>query len=196
MKAKDNKLLTLIANKDTKAFDMFYRRYIRMLYKFVYQELNDQSLTDDLIQEFWIRVWEDPSFLKCNGAGSVQVYMLQYLKFRILDLYRKTSRDLFQDISSEKVEQEQDEYNNIVANLNEKELLDVIHEALEYQPQVIRNIFWMRINNWSVKETAHTLSLSPKTVYNKYSESLTVVRSYIRDYYPELAALRDSRTEK
>lgn len=196
MKTKDDKLLILIAGKDAKAFDLFYRRYIRMIYKFVYEELNDQELTDDLIQEFWIRVWEDPSFLKCNGAGSVQGYMLQYLKFRILDLYRKTLTGLLRDLSAEKLEQEQDEYNNIVADLNEKELLDVIHEALKHQPAVIRNTFWMRINNWSVKETASTLSISPKTVYNKYSESLAVVRTYINNHYPEFATLHEYRAKE
>lgn len=186
----------MIANKDSKAFDTFYRRYIRMIYKFVYSELNDQELTDDLIQEFWLRVWEDPSFLKCNGAGSVQSYMLQYLKFRILDLYRKTLKGLLHDLSPEKIEQEQDEYNNIVAELDEKELLDVIREALNRQPQVVRNTFWMRINNWSVKETANTLSISPKTVYNKYSESLALVRTHIIDHYPEFAGMYDSESEE
>ena len=53
----------------------------------------------------------------------------------------------------------------------------------------------MRINNWSVEETAHTLSVSTKTIYNKYSESLTVVREHIRDHYPEFADIRKVRTE-
>ena len=194
MKMKDSKLLTLIAIKDENAFDVFYDRYIKMIYKYVYKELGNQEQTDDLIQDFWAKLWDEPSFLKCDNTGSVRAYMLQYLKFRILDLYRKTLSSLLHDSTPEKMEQELEAYETITADLSEKELLDIIHDALEHQPSVTRNAFWMRINNWSVKETARSLSVSQKTVYNRYSESLAVVRKYIRDNYPEFAELSQSRS--
>ena len=196
MKIKDSKLLLLISEKDVKAFDTFYYRYIKMIYRFVFRELNDEVLTDDLIQEFWLRVWEDPGFLKCNDKGSVQAYMLQHMKFRVLDLYRKTLTGLLQEFNSEKVEHDQFDYDNITDRLNEKELLWIIQEALEHQSPIIRNTFWMRINNWTVEETSQALSVSTKTIYNKYSESLTVVRAHIRDHYPEFADIRKLRTER
>jgi RNA polymerase sigma-70 factor (ECF subfamily) len=195
MKIKDSKLLLLISEKDVKAFDTFYYRYIKMIYRFVFRELNDEVLTDDLIQEFWLRVWEDPGFLKCNDKGSVQAYMLQHMKFRVLDLYRKTLTGLLQEFNSEKVERDQLDYDNITEELNEKELLGIIQEALKNQSPIIRNTFWMRINNWTVEETSRALSVSNKTIYNKYSESLTVVRAHIRDHYPEFADIRKVRTE-
>jgi RNA polymerase sigma-70 factor (ECF subfamily) len=167
-----------------------------MIYRFVFRELNDEVLTDDLIQEFWLRVWEDPAFLKCNDKGSVQAYMLQHMKFRVLDLYRKTLTGLLQEFNSEKVEHDQFDYDNITDRLNEKELLWIIQEALEHQSPIIRNTFWMRINNWTVEETSQALSVSTKTIYNKYSESLTVVRAHIRDHYPEFADIRKLRTER
>lgn len=193
---KDCGLLLLISKKDAKAFDVFYNRYIKMIYRFVYRELYDEMLSDDLIQDFWIRVWEDPSFLKCNEKGSVQSYMLQYLKFRILDLYRKTAKNLVQVCNIDIAEYELSEYRTITEELIEKELLMIIHEALENQPQIIRNTFWMRINNWSVEETARSLSVTSKTVYNKYSESLTIVRTHIRKRYPEFATFRSLRVER
>ena len=196
MKIKDSKLLLLISEKDVKAFDTFYYRYIKMIYRFVFRELNDEVLTDDLIQEFWLRVWEDPGFLKCNDKGSVQAYMLQHMKFRVLDLYRKTLTGLLQEFNSEKVERDQLDYDNITEELNEKELLGIIQEALKNQSPIIRNTFWMRINNWTVEETSRALSVSNKTIYNKYSESLTVVRAHIRDHYPEFADIRKLRTER
>jgi|SRR5690554_93690 RNA polymerase sigma-70 factor (ECF subfamily) len=195
MKTKDNKLLLLISQKNVDAFDTFYYRYIRLIYRFVFRELKDEVLTDDLIQEFWLSVWEDPTFLKCNDKGSVQAYMLQYMKFRILDIYRKTLSGFLHESNFEKVECVQVDYDNITEGLNEKELLRIIREALKNQPPIIRNTFWLRINNWSVEETAHTLSVSTKTIYNKYSESLTVVREHIRDHYPEFADIRKVRTE-
>lgn len=196
MKTKDCQLLLQISGKDAKAFNAFYNRYIKMIYRFVFKELNDESLADDLIQDFWLRVWEDPSFLRCSESGSVQVYMLQHLKFRILDLYRKTVTTLLRECTVETAEYELIEYNSVTKDLSVKELVVIIHEALEQQPQIIRNTFWMRINNRTVEETARILSVSHKTVYNRYSESLAVVRSYIREHYPEFAELSDIQADR
>lgn len=196
MKTKDCQLLLQISGKDAKAFNAFYNRYIKMIYRFVFKELNDESLADDLIQDFWLRVWEDPSFLRCSESGSVQVYMLQHLRFRILDLYRKTVTTLLRECTVETAEYELIEYNSITKDLSVKELVVIIHEALEQQPQIIRNTFWMRINNRTVEETARILSVSHKTVYNRYSESLAVVRSYIREHYPEFAELSDIQADR
>lgn len=195
MKTKDCQLLLQISGKDAKAFNAFYNRYIKMIYRFVFKELNDESLADDLIQDFWLRVWEDPSFLRCSESGSVQVYMLQHLRFRILDLYRKTVTTLLRECTVETAEYELIEYNSVTKDLSVKELVVIIHEALEQQPQIIRNTFWMRINNRTVEETARILSVSHKTVYNRYSESLAVVRSYIREHYPEFAELSDIQAD-
>ncbi len=196
MKTKDCQLLLQISGKDAKAFNAFYNRYIKMIYRFVFKELNDESLADDLIQDFWLRVWEDPSFLRCSESGSVQVYMLQHLRFRILDLYRKTVTTLLRECTVETAEYELIEYNSVTKDLSVKELVVIIHEALEQQPQIIRNTFWMRINNRTVEETARILSVSHKTVYNRYSESLAVVRSYIREHFPEFAELSDIQADR
>lgn len=193
MKSKDSKLLNLIANKDEKAFDLFYHKYIKLIYKFVYSELGDQEQTDDLIQDFWVRVWEDPSFLKCNESGSVRSYMLQHLKFRILDLYRRTLSQLINETDPDEIENEIFEYNNIISQLSEQELLAIIQEALEDETMLVRNAFIMRINNWSVKEIAKTLSINPKTIYNNYTSSLAIVRKHIEDNYPEFVKLKESR---
>lgn len=184
MKKTDCSLLRLISKKDHKAFTLFYDRYIKLIYKFVYEALNDQQQTDDLVQEFWVRVWEDPSFLKCNEQGSVQSYMIQNIRFRVLDVYRNTLKNL---ISIDQLgENVNFNYQDITASLDEKELLMVIREALDKQPYIIRKTFWLRINDWSVDETADVLAVSKKTVYNKYSESLSIVRDHIRNKHPEL----------
>lgn len=184
MKKTDYSLLGLISKKDRKAFVLFYDRYIKLIYKFVYQSLNDQELTNDLIQEFWMKVWEDSSFLKCNEQGSVQSYMLQNLRFRVLDVYRETLKNM---ISIDQLEENMAlNYHDITEELDERELLSVIREALDKQPYVVRKTFWLRINDWSVDETAKVLSVSKKTVYNKYSESLSIVRSHLKNNHPEL----------
>ena len=118
MKKKDSQLLVLISNKDIKSFNAFYHRYSNVIYSFVYRHLNDEVSSDDLVQDFWVKVWEDPSFLKCNESGSVKIYMLQHLKFRILDIYRKTLSQLVRECKIENADNEV-VYNGILDEHNE-----------------------------------------------------------------------------
>lgn len=184
MRNTDYSLLKLISEKNRKAFTLFYDRYIKLIYKFVYEALKDQERTDDLIQEFWLKVWEDPSFLKCNKQGSVQSYMLQNIRFKVMDVYRETLKNM---ISIDQLEETVEfDYHGITAAMDEKELLSAIREALDRQPYIVRKTFWLRINDWSVEETAEVLAVSKKTVYNKYSESLSIVRSHLKNNHPEI----------
>lgn len=188
MKKKDSQLLVLISNKDVKSFNAFYHRYSNVIYSFVYRHINDEVSSDDLVQDFWAKVWEDPSFLKCNQSGSVKKYMLQHLKFRVLDIYRKTLSQLVRECNIENAENEMF-YNSVLDQHSETELINIIHEALDDQPQIVKKVFWLRINNWSVEESAQELSVSSKTIYNRYSESLSVVRDKLAKHYPEFSEI-------
>lgn len=190
MKRKDSELLARIGRKDRKAFDAFYDRYIRLIYCFVFRELHDEQLVDDLIQDFWMKVWEDPQFLRCREDGSVKVFMLQYFRFRIFDLYRKTMNSQKLISQQEELEGMADIFTTITEKSEVDELVRIIHEALAKQSSLVRNVFWLRVNDWSVEETAKSLSVSSKTVYNRYSESLVVIRQHICQHYPEFAYFR------
>lgn len=184
IKKTDYILLELIAKKNRKAFASLYNRYIKLIYKFVYQALNDQERTDDLIQEFWLKVWEDPSFLKCNQRESVQSYMLKNIRFRILDIYRETWKNM---LSIDQIEESlQISYSTMTEGMNESDLFHAIREALDTQPHLVRKVFWLRIHDWSVEEAANALSVSKKTVYNNYSQSLSIVRKHLKNNYPDL----------
>jgi RNA polymerase sigma-70 factor (ECF subfamily) len=104
----------------------------------------------------------------------------------MLDIYRKTLKNI---ISIDKLELKEiiaSSYNSITSRMEEEELVSIICEALNSQPPLVQKTFWLRINNWSVEEIAKTLTISHKTVYNKYSKSLSIVRSHIKKKYPEL----------
>lgn len=177
-------MLRLISEKNQKAFLSFYDRYIRLIYKFVFQALNDQATTDDLIQDFWMKIWENPSFLRCDDQGSSLSYMMGYLRFRILDVYRDTLKKM---VSIEQLMDNDIEFSGFsTPESMEDELVRAICEALDKQPYIVRKTFWLRINDWSVDESAEILSVNKKTVYNKYSESLSIVRTHLKKNYPDL----------
>ena len=101
-------------------------------------------------------MWEDPSFLKCNESGSVKIYMLQHLKFRILDIYRKTLSQLVRECKIENADNEV-VYNGILDEHNERELINIIHEALDTQPQIVKKVFWLSTTTIPFLLTQHQM---------------------------------------
>lgn len=182
----DKDLLDGISREDKNSFKEFYLRYATYLFSFVFKKVKSEVIAEDLTQEFWLQVWEKPSFIKCNVEGSAKPFIVQQLRFRMIDNYRKTMNSpkyLEDSINDENLEW----YYHVSEDLEVKEAVAIINEALETLPESTRKTFWMRINNITPEEIAKELSITVPTTYNKFSQSLKVVNSHIKEKYPEFA---------
>lgn len=195
MKQTDEELLAAVAQKDEEAFVTFYDRYGRLAYKFVYNITQDQDMANDILQDFWLKLWENPSILNYKGYPSVKSYMQGYLRFRIYDAYRISLNDTM-PLEEYIMQLEDSENSYVLEDMDEKLLVDIINEAFVNQSETMRKVFWMRINDYSVKETAKALSLSRQSLYNRYHESLNLVREHLLKNYPEIVPLFSHLPEK
>lgn len=181
MQTIDKILLKAIENKDRKAFSQFYERYSHTVLCFVLSKVHNKEIAKDIVQSFWLSFWENPGILRANEDGCVKVFMLQYLRFRIYDVYRIAVPETISiedaDIVSALTTCE---------NIEKKELLQIVRNALENSSLLTQNTFWMRVENISAKEVAGELNTTPQTVHNNFSKSLIRVRHYIKKYYPEI----------
>lgn len=76
-----------IALGDQKAFSEMYDRYRPVLYRFVFNILKSDDLTDDSCQEVFIKIWEDRSRLL--EVVSFRYYLLTVGKNHSLNILRK-----------------------------------------------------------------------------------------------------------
>ncbi|MDO5664386.1 MAG: sigma-70 family RNA polymerase sigma factor [Bacteroidia bacterium] len=182
MQTTDKILLKAIENKDRKAFSQFYKRYSRPVLCFVLSKVHNKEIAKDIIQNFWLSFWENPSILRANEDGCVKVFMLQYLRFRIYDTYRIAvpetilAEDI--DIVSPLTSHE---------NIEKEELLQIVRDALKNSSILTQNTFWMRVENVSAKEVANELNTTSQTVHNAFSKSLGTIRDYLKKHYPEIS---------
>lgn len=187
MQASDEILLKAIENKDEQAFTQFYERYNRVILCFVLSKVHSKEIAKDIIQNFWLAFWENSGILRANKDGCVKVFMLQYLRFRIYDVYRiavpKTIPIEYTDIESIDLAD---------TNLEKEELLQIVHDALKNSSSLTRNAFWMRMENIPTKEVANKLNTTPQTVHNAFSKSLSTIRERLRKHYPEIQINRKS----
>lgn len=181
----DRELLDRITGKDRKAFDVLYHRYERLFYRWVFSRLNDYDAAGDLLQNFWIAVWNSPESIRTNEKDSAKDYLLRNLTYRILkQVQREMTRLEIPD--DELVNQQMFDfsYTHISEELYVKEILQLIDKVLENLPPLNRKIYELRYKkNFSVKETADILSINEKTVRNGTSLALAKIRNELKIAY-------------
>ena len=73
MKLSDRHLLELIALKDEKSFNEFYKRYSSLLYKWALNRIGNTDIANDIAQDFWSTLWLNPQKIKTNSEGSAKI---------------------------------------------------------------------------------------------------------------------------
>ena len=62
----DTELIALTANGDRDAFAELMRRHMHTMNRMVYSMCFDKDLTEDLLQETWLRVWKNAGRKACR----------------------------------------------------------------------------------------------------------------------------------
>lgn len=84
----DEKQVVNLAQKgDAQAFKILYRKYLKMIYGYVFRKVGKREEAEDLTAEIWLAVVEDlPQF---RGTSSFKNWLFGIAKHKILDYYQK-----------------------------------------------------------------------------------------------------------
>nr|WP_230862170.1 sigma-70 family RNA polymerase sigma factor [Elizabethkingia meningoseptica] len=159
-----------------------YNRYFTLLFRRVYGKIKNEDIARDILQETWIKVWEDPDFILKKDI-ELNAFLLKHCDYRILDYFRNLKYKM--EFSEEKYpEISDDEYMEILDTLDTKELLVKIQDIIDQLTSTEKQVFELRImNRKSVEETAKILNISEKTVRNYLSSALGEVRKQLKTHY-------------
>jgi RNA polymerase sigma factor (sigma-70 family) len=179
-------LLKKIRTGDQSAFSLLYNRYYEDLYKMVFVRTKNKYSTEELLQNLWLKVFENPEFLQVDDKQCARKYLFRYMHFRVIDFYNVAnsnpensdiSEDLLDDISAS-------EYFEIFEENDIRELFAMIKDVLYGVTDTEQKVYDLRIRqNKSVKETAQILGITDKTVHNKLNSVLTKIRSQVEPKY-------------
>lgn len=174
----DKNLLSDIAGKDEKAFNLFYDRYYKLLYKWAFQRTGDMDITDDITQNFWIKIWEEPELIKTDEEGCAKNFMLRHFTYRMLD-YMKSSyiKTLTGNrVSPEEIENELS-YTHVSEELDFKELENIINDILKKLPGKMAEIFVVHVRDGhTIQETAEILDINERTVRYNTKECIGLLK--------------------
>jgi len=173
--ARDNDLFLLVKESDEKAFEELYRRHWPTLFNIACKRLNSREKAEDIVQNVFIDLYRRRTTIEFTI--SLRAYLLQALKFKVINEYRSASnRNKYQQSlffgESCKID---------FANpLEAKDLEMKINMILDRLPEKCRTVFLLsRRENLSYKDISAGLSITVSTVEKHISKALKTLRCQI-----------------
>ncbi len=87
MEETDEQLVQVYLNGDERVFSVLVDRYMKHLYNFVLQFVNDRSVAEDIVQETFVKVWKHLD--RFDGAKSFKTWIFAIAKNTTYDVLKK-----------------------------------------------------------------------------------------------------------
>jgi RNA polymerase sigma-70 factor (ECF subfamily) len=176
----DLHLFQRIKSGDKTALEYCYKKYFTALYYYSKGILNDSALANDMVQESFLKIWENRKKISIQSSLSAYLYRtvynhsINYLKHRlIIDKHKNIQKEYLEHASV---------YSSITTEhaqsiLIAKEFSQQIDEAVENLPDKCKQIFKLsRYEGLKNHEIATRLNVSLNTVQKQISIALSKLR--------------------
>lgn len=155
------------------AFEVLFEQFSQKLYRFSYSYLKSESESEDVVQEVFLKIWENRARLKTGT--SFQSYLFTIAFNSIRKGFNKKARqnqfhtDIFDFLSVD---------NSSLENQPDYEaLLSKLDVLIDQMPARRKEIFLKRKKEGiSVRDIADTMNISPKTVENQITEAMNYLK--------------------
>lgn len=177
----DEELLQLIKADDMKAFDEIFRRFYPLLCAYANQFVGlDDS--QDIAQDTMTWLWQNRKLETIKT--SIKSYLFKIVKNKCITLINHN--EMKQRVFTSLLNEDNDIYDSPNFFIIE-DIINNIEKALNNLPESYRQAFLMnRFQNFTYKEIADKLAISPKTVDYRIQQALKILRAQLKDYLPLL----------
>lgn len=173
-KTNERDLLIRLQNGDDAAFETIYRLYRLPIYANILRMVHDETAADDLLQEVFLRVWENRD--KIDPDKSFGGYLFTCSRFMILNFLRHTSIE--KQVENYLSRTQSEIYRHIEEGIFSREAEAFIQKTInELPPQRLKIYTLCKTQGMTYQEVAATLGISPTTV----QDHMVKARRFIRD---------------
>ncbi|WP_374165214.1 RNA polymerase sigma-70 factor [Arcticibacter sp. MXS-1] len=168
----DEQILSGIKNSDYEIFTLLYSGYFQNLALASVKYVKDVFIAEGIVQDVFIRMWEDPSLL--DAVYALRPYLYRSVINQSIN-YINRQKNIEQH--HEKIARRMEDA-NIETLHEEQELKKLIYAEIERLPAQCKKIFKMsRFEGLKYREIAERLDLSERTVENHIANALKTLRS-------------------
>jgi RNA polymerase sigma-70 factor (ECF subfamily) len=177
----DAELLRFFCEGDEKAFEELYSRYRLPLFGYLNRLCaNNAAETDEVFEETWLRVIDKAP--KYRDDGKFSAWLFRIARNIFIDRLRKNKPELLADADPELLPEEEFTDNSPDKKAGNKDLRDMIDQALATLQVEQREVFLLREEHeLSFKEIAEIQQCSLGTVLSRMRYALNKLRNYLTD---------------
>lgn len=172
---KESDLLLRLQEGDHNVFEFLFNKYNDKLYSFVLSICGDTDLTQDIIQDVFVKIWMNRSHL--DEVENINAYIFKIAHNHLIDQLRKFARDT---IAKEEffADENQNSPCSPLQYTEERNLNDLLDSALKKLPIQQQRIYLLS-KDYSYDEIADMLNLSSSTVRNHMMKAKENLRKYL-----------------
>jgi RNA polymerase sigma-70 factor (family 1) len=176
----ENELLALVNKSDEAAFRKLYNFYQRKIFALAYTLTESLPLTEDVVQETFIKVWDNRS--KLPDINKFHAYLRTITKNLIIDALKKQAKENVRNQTISYFTKDFGNYTDdiIFSRENEK----ILQRAIELLSPQQRVVYSLRKEGLRNAEIATRLNISILTVKNHLISAMRIIRTYFRQHLP------------
>ncbi|WP_109301985.1 RNA polymerase sigma factor [Aquimarina sp. AU474] len=175
----EKSLIKGLTNGNEKSYKILFDQYYEWLCNYVYKLCHDSTLSEDLVQNVMLRLWEKKSSLKITTSLKNYLFRSCHNEFLMHLRVQKKEYDALDEIKwqtlfdmyDEKEDQREADWNKL-------------EKAIELLPKKCREVFKLsRIEQKKHKEIAEILGISTKTVEVHISKALRFLKTNVSGFF-------------
>lgn len=175
---EEKQLFAELCSNNEKAFEKLFHRYYAHLCVFASRILMDNESAEEIVQDFFVKVWEKRHQLSIDS--SVKNYFYRSIKNLCLNLIQHNKTKL-RHAKSVLSEAKNTQLNN--DGFFEIDLAEKIQESILSLPEKRQRIFRMsREEGLKYREIAEKLNISIKTVEAQMSLAISSLKDKLKKY--------------
>jgi RNA polymerase sigma factor (sigma-70 family) len=177
-KYTEEELVALLQNQDKQAFSYLYDNYAPALNNIVFRMVEDISLTEDILQETFIKIWNNFSSYD-PSRGRLFTWMLNLTRNLTIDTLRSKGYKKQSKISGDENSVSNLQDNGI--NINKFDSIGLRKQLANLKPEQSIIIDMAYFNGYTQDEIAKELSIPLGTVKTRMRTAIIELRKLVHD---------------
>ena len=163
---------------DKSSFKNLFELHYSPLCNFAYRITDDIDQAEDIVQDIFVKVWNDPDLL--DGNKNINSYLYSMVRNRAFEVIRREN-------ISQKINQQLEYIQNNAADTNVEEeeiekllLVEQIYVSIRQLPPKCSEVFTLsKVNGLTYVQIAEKMNISVKTVENHMGKALRLMRELL-----------------
>jgi RNA polymerase sigma factor (sigma-70 family) len=136
-------------------FTLVYNQYKKPLYNYIWKMLNDKSLTEDITQNVFLKLFENLAFIKNSSNPASWLFITARNEVFSFLRKKKIRNENYIDADTEFASE-----TNVIAEFEELEIKDLIEKEIKNMTTELKEIFVLReYSGLSYREISNILGI-------------------------------------